>query len=146
LDKLKDVADGSVQCIVTSPPYWGLRDYSRCACSATYEGAPHSGYEYEGHLSPRPRFSDPNCPKCYGTGKDDSLTVTWDAKEGCEHEWRDKRYYTERSAGASGDEAFSVAGVENAERIKSSRWRSDSACEKCGAWRGQLGLEPTPEL
>ena len=53
--------------------------------------------------------------------------------EGCEHEWRDKRYYTERSAGASGDEAFSVAGVENAERIKSSRWRSDSACEKCGA-------------
>ena len=27
LDRLKDLNDGSVQCVVTSPPYWGLRDY-----------------------------------------------------------------------------------------------------------------------
>ena len=27
LDRLADVPDGSVQCVVTSPPYWGLRDY-----------------------------------------------------------------------------------------------------------------------
>lgn len=26
-DRLKDLAPASVQCIVTSPPYWGLRDY-----------------------------------------------------------------------------------------------------------------------
>jgi len=26
-ETLKTVADGSVQCVVTSPPYWGLRDY-----------------------------------------------------------------------------------------------------------------------
>jgi len=26
-DTLRTVADGSVQCVVTSPPYWGLRDY-----------------------------------------------------------------------------------------------------------------------
>ncbi len=26
-DKLKELPDGSVNCIVTSPPYWGLRDY-----------------------------------------------------------------------------------------------------------------------
>jgi DNA modification methylase len=26
-DKLKTLADKSVQCVVTSPPYWGLRDY-----------------------------------------------------------------------------------------------------------------------
>ena len=25
--RLADIADGSVQCCVTSPPYWGLRDY-----------------------------------------------------------------------------------------------------------------------
>lgn len=25
--RLRDMADGSVQCCVTSPPYWGLRDY-----------------------------------------------------------------------------------------------------------------------
>jgi len=27
LDKLKELPDASVQCCVTSPPYWGLRDY-----------------------------------------------------------------------------------------------------------------------
>jgi len=27
LDRLKDLTDRSVQCVVTSPPYWGLRDY-----------------------------------------------------------------------------------------------------------------------
>ena len=27
LDRLKDLPDGSIQCVVTSPPYWGLRDY-----------------------------------------------------------------------------------------------------------------------
>lgn len=24
---LRQLADGSVDCVVTSPPYWGLRDY-----------------------------------------------------------------------------------------------------------------------
>ena len=27
IDKLKEIADGTVQTVVTSPPYWGLRDY-----------------------------------------------------------------------------------------------------------------------
>jgi DNA modification methylase len=27
LDRLTDIFDGSVQCCITSPPYWGLRDY-----------------------------------------------------------------------------------------------------------------------
>ena len=27
LDELGKLVDGSVHCIVTSPPYWGLRDY-----------------------------------------------------------------------------------------------------------------------
>ena len=27
LDKLKELEEESVQCCVTSPPYWGLRDY-----------------------------------------------------------------------------------------------------------------------
>ncbi len=27
LEKLKELSDGSVQCCVTSPPYWGLRNY-----------------------------------------------------------------------------------------------------------------------
>jgi DNA modification methylase len=31
---LKQLEDGSVQCVITSPPYWGLRDYG----TATWEG------------------------------------------------------------------------------------------------------------
>ena len=27
LDRLKDLTDRSIQCVVTSPPHWGLRDY-----------------------------------------------------------------------------------------------------------------------
>ncbi len=27
LDRIKDIEEKSVQCVVTSPPYWGLRDY-----------------------------------------------------------------------------------------------------------------------
>ena len=34
LDRLKDLPDRSVQCVVTSPPYWGLRDYG----TAEWEG------------------------------------------------------------------------------------------------------------
>jgi DNA modification methylase len=29
LQRLSDIPDGSVQCCVTSPPYWGLRDYGQ---------------------------------------------------------------------------------------------------------------------
>lgn len=28
-DKLSELPDGSVRCVVTSPPYWGLRDYGK---------------------------------------------------------------------------------------------------------------------
>ncbi|MCG8405425.1 MAG: site-specific DNA-methyltransferase, partial [Phycisphaerales bacterium] len=27
LERLKDIPDNSIDCVVTSPPYWGLRDY-----------------------------------------------------------------------------------------------------------------------
>ncbi|HUT60359.1 MAG TPA: DNA methyltransferase, partial [Phycisphaerae bacterium] len=34
MDRLGELADGSVHCVVTSPPYWGLRDYG----TARWEG------------------------------------------------------------------------------------------------------------
>lgn len=61
------LADGVVQCVVTSPPYWGLRDYG---------------------IAP----------------------LVWGGDPHCDHVW------------------------------------SREYCERCGAWRGQLGLEPTPDL
>jgi DNA modification methylase len=74
LDKLKEIPDSSIDCIVTSPPYYSLRKYK----------APD---------------------------------VVWGGDPTCEHEW------IERPVGLS-------AGN----------------CSKCGAWRGQLGLEPDYHL
>jgi DNA modification methylase len=103
LECLREMPDESVHCIVTSPPYWGLRDY-------------------------------------------DLRPSVWDEDPECVHEWIDRRYYTEKSTGKNGAEAFSEAGEENAQRLKAARWRNDSICSKCGAWLGCHGLEPTPKL
>jgi len=29
LDRLREIPEGSVHCVVTSPPYWGLRDTAK---------------------------------------------------------------------------------------------------------------------
>ena len=67
LEELRKLPGKCVNCVITSPPYWALREY-------------HTDEQ------------------------------VWDGKQDCEHE-------------------FNV-----------------SFCVKCGAWRGNLGLEPTPDL
>lgn len=52
LDRLSEIADGSVQTCVTSPPYWGLRDYG----TAEWEGG------------------DPNCSHKVGRATRGGLT------------------------------------------------------------------------
>ena len=103
LDILPTLKAGSVQACVTSPPYWGLRDYS---------------------LQPS----------------------VWGGDPGCDHAWRERRYYTEQSAGVQSTEAFSRPGARNAARLRAARWRVDRVCDKCGAWLGALGMEPSPDL
>jgi len=71
--------------------------------------------------------------------------TVWDGDPGCDHTFETQRYYTERAASRSSGEAFSEAGADNAERVKAARWHEDACCTKCGAWRGCLGLEPTPD-
>jgi DNA modification methylase len=81
LEKLKELPDESVHCVVTSPPYWGLRDYSKCNClnsglkqddagNRTYIGfnARWLG-EVPPPVSPKAeRTPAPECPICNGTG------------------------------------------------------------------------------
>lgn len=101
LDRIREIPDGSVQCVVTSPPYWGLRDYG----------------------------ADP---------------VVWDGDVDCEHEWTDEivRGGSAGAQGATGQMA-TRAVVDARTGAMASHGRS---CAKCGAWLGQLGLEPTPDL
>jgi DNA modification methylase len=100
LNVLRSLPDESVQMCVTSPPYWGLRDYG-------------------------------TDPQIWGGDKI--------AFPDCVHEW-------------GGD--FEAAGFRSSDKIspKASNkiLRSDlpnsQFCTICGAWKGSLGLEPTPDL
>ena len=47
IDKLKDLDDKSVQCVVTSPPYWGLRDYGTAKWEGGDENCEHLGEKHQ---------------------------------------------------------------------------------------------------
>lgn len=95
-EKLKELPDESIDCVVTSPPYWGLRDYK----------------------------TDP---------------LIWDDVPGCEHEWTESIIIKSNGHGAT-------ATVGNQLNGASDVIINQLMCDKCGAWRGQLGLEPSPDL
>ena len=98
LSVLSQLPDGSVQMCVTSPPYWGLRDYG---------------------LEPQ----------------------TWDDPGNCAHVWNETEFIANKSGGPS-EKQQSNAGAWNPDGILSKH----GFCQNCNAWRGSLGLEPTPDL
>ncbi len=70
LDKLRELPDESVHCVVTSPPYWGLRDYSRCSCAQASAGDVYESPDnVSGPTTPRyARQPRKDCSICHGTG------------------------------------------------------------------------------
>jgi len=93
-----------VQCIVTSPPYWGLRKY------------------------------------------DDEQEQVWGGDAACEHVWgaaepRPGNAYR-NDKGKLWDGANYQGGVADA----LTEGTGGAFCQRCGAWRGALGLEPTPAM
>src|SRR5258707_15027638 len=71
LTKLRELPSQSVRCCVTSPPYWGLRDYSACGCSVQRLVHP-PGTIFGSIAGQSPvglKEPDKNCPNCNGTGK-----------------------------------------------------------------------------
>lgn len=88
LEVLRGLPAESVNCCVTSPPYWGLRSY--------------------------------------GTNPQ-----VWGGDTACDHQWAD--YMAPGQTG--GTASFQTANAGS--------FHSGGAC---GAWRGELGMEPTPEL
>lgn len=89
----------SVHCVVTSPPYWGLRDYD---------------------LEPQVWGGDALHAHVWGAGR---------------------RIHR---GGASGGGAATDGRDQSARNAVKDR--DAGAFCACGAWRGHLGLEPTPEL
>lgn len=83
IDGLKSLPEKSVHCVITSPPYWGLRDYG----TATWEGGnPNCDHEVErwdgpkqtqgaqsGHAAKRDRLDRNICHKCGAIREDKQI-------------------------------------------------------------------------
>ncbi len=87
----------SIQCCITSPPYWRLRDYK----------------------------TEP---------------LVWGGDVNCDHDWGDD--LPPHHPGQVEQTKWKDADAAGAGGVKS----CGNFCSKCGAWRGHLGLEPTPEM
>ena len=110
------LADESVQCTVTSPPYWGQRDYG--IPSSVWGGDPDCAHEWVEHA------------KLEGyTG-----TARW-----------------QHSSNGRGEEQPASKRLRDpvSRKERPEAWGQVSqgaSCPKCGAWLGQLGLEPDIDL
>ncbi len=98
LSVLGQVPDGVFQTCVTSPPYWGLRDYG---------------------IEPQ----------------------MWGGDAGCEHKWGDEIKRLQQGGGNSG----APPEWQRPSRGAHTGGSSGTFCLRCNAWRGSLGLEPTPD-
>lgn len=86
-------------------------------------------------------------PPYYGLRDYGDVDSIWGGDQSCDHDWETREYYDEgMNAASESSEAFSSAGESNSERIKDARWNSSSFCNDCGAWEGQLGLEPSLDM
>ena len=74
---LGTLEDASVDCVVTSPPYWGLRDYQTASWNGGDEECEHTVSHYSDHLKPhvdRPFRGDRSlCLKCGAVRVDNQI-------------------------------------------------------------------------
>jgi DNA modification methylase len=66
----------------------------------------------------------------------------WDGDPTCQHDWQSRPYYKDspiRNESLVGREEAPEAGGPE-------RWQTNDFCRNCGAWKGQLGLEPNVDM
>lgn len=68
-----------------------------------------------------------------------SEPVIWGGKDDCVHEWGE---HVESARGGTGD--ANVGANKDAKANNRGHPTVSYYCSKCGAWKGQLGLEPSP--
>lgn len=98
LDIMQTWPDQCVNLIVTSPPYWGLRDY-----------------ETEKQI--------------------------WGGNPKCDHQWNEGKIH--KRDGGKDSIKVQIKGRDNFQSRPEIKYK---ICEKCGAWFGELGQEPDPEM
>jgi DNA modification methylase len=100
LDRLADLPNESVHCVVTSPPYYSLRSYG---------------------TEPQVWGGDPNCSHVWG-----------------------EPIPAKPQTGGDGSASTLTTTTPLAAAARQNHSGKESAFCRCGAWRGDLGLEPTP--
>ena len=105
--------------------------------------------QYEGHvldvlpqLPPESVHSVCTSPPYWGLRDYGLPPQIWDDPGGCEHEWGDEIIRTHEGGGNDGVPKEWQRPSREAHKGGS----SGHFCQLCNAWRGSLGLEPTPEL
>lgn len=116
LDVLPELPAASVHCCVTSPPYWGLRDY----------GTP-----------PQVWGGDPDCEHEWAHA---AITV----ERGKGGNWTQAANGPQLLTG--GVQTRFAGDTRTAREDTERATVEQGFCSRCGAWLGSLGLEPTPEL
>lgn len=83
-------------------------------------------------------------PPYFGLRKYDGGIEVWDGGSNCQHEWGRVILPPNAKSGAhQGDLGRNTNKAQDSFRFESN---NGQLCSVCGAWRGQLGAEPTPEL
>ena len=108
LDILRTLPDESVHCCITSPPYWGLRDYG--VSESAWGGDPQHRHLW---------------------GSEVLVSATNHV---------DKRRWQHARNGRGEEQPIEELPGGQQQRIVQGRFCT------CGAWRGALGLEPTPGM
>lgn len=109
-DQLATLPAASVDCCITSPPYFGLRDY----------GVPASVW-----------------------GGDPACDHVWDEQDVTAETTPNARW--QHAEGGDGHNRWANAGT-HPDQARTFATRTLGTCAACGAWRGALGMEPTPAL
>ena len=146
LKVLKTFRSKTIDCCITSPPYWGLRNYGTDIwiggnpdCDHVKSGGGHlkdsitsiRGGANKVNESQSVLYEDV-CKKC-GARKAGEI---WDGDPGCDHEFGQEQ----KAFKSSQPTKWNTSAPE----IWSGGW--SSFCTKCGAWQGSLGLEPDYNL
>ncbi|MFQ6054744.1 MAG: DNA methyltransferase [Methanosarcinales archaeon] len=135
LSVLKQMPSESVDCIVTSPPYWGLRDYGE-ETNIVWDGDENCKHQFE-IVNPKEilkkyqgDWDRPSRKEYNKVGSEFICPV-------CEKKFKGKMGQVFCSTKC-------LNTLSNEERTKAIQ--KTQFCQKCNAWYGQLGLEPTLDL
>lgn len=145
LDVLRGLPSDSVHCIVSSPPYWGLRAYGtdpqvwggNGSCQEKRTCPRCKGFGYAEYSTEQ--MDGIPCPLCYEGGTRGSGLVTHDWGEelpGKRSRWGNLDTLSDKQASNRG----------SASMVEALEAPGGAFCRRCDAWRGELGLEPTPQL